>query len=107
MQTQIDSLSSGGSGDPGGGGDEIGTMWFNKKVKLLLIYYIYICGCEYLYVVIKPCPKLHVSKHPPPRPINIKIAYKNELGVSLTETRGFEDLLKTFFFDFWVCQLCI
>ena len=39
MQTQIDSLSSGGSGDPGGDPDGIGTMYF--LFHFLFILYIY------------------------------------------------------------------
>ena len=66
-----------------------------KKEIIISLLYIQICGCEYLHIVIQPCPKLHFSKHPP-RPININIAYENKLGVSLTETRGFEDRLKIF-----------
>ena len=49
------------------------------------MYYIYkyvgtdIC----IYHLIKPCPKLQFSKHPPDTAKNdIKIAYKTKLGVA-------------------------
>ena len=37
---------------------------FEIEISIYLLY-IQICGCEYLYIVIKRCPKLHLSKHPP------------------------------------------
>ena len=38
MQTHIDSLSSGGSGDPGGDPDGIGTMYLLFHFFIYLIY---------------------------------------------------------------------
>ena len=61
LQNQIHNINTGPSGsDPNE--PEIGTMQINKT-KLVIIYlvYIHICGCAYLYIVIKPCPKLHFS----------------------------------------------
>ena len=82
LQTQINNLSSGSGG--GGGGDDpnIDTVIF----ILIFIHLIYIQTCwnEYLYIspeVIKPCPKMHFSKHPPDTAKNIKTPYKTKLGV--------------------------
>ena len=68
LQTQINNLS-GGSGSGGGGDpDGIGTMYFFIFICLFILYlYVQTCWNEYLYIppeVIKPCLKMHFSKHP-------------------------------------------
>ena len=63
LQNHVNNLST-----PPNDDIEIGTIWFNKKENNIYLLYIHTCGCEYLYIspeLIKPCPKMHFSKHTP------------------------------------------
>ena len=82
LQKQINNLSTPPTYDIG-----IGTIWFNKNIIIMDLLYIQMRGCENLYIYpesIKPCPKLHFSKHTPPptNNKNINIPYKTKLGVA-------------------------
>ena len=67
LQNHINNLSSGN----GGGGSEdpdIGTMWFNKKYYGQIMKIYKYMELVFVYIspeLIKPCPKLHFSKHHP------------------------------------------
>ena len=67
LQNQINNINTGSSGsDPHE--PEIGTMQIKRNKTIIYLLYTQICGCEYLYrstELVKPCPKLHFSKHAP------------------------------------------